>query len=145
MDINGTEIECSEQLYALRIHIQKESRQTIHDIINCNLRLRNMTFLEWIRSHYHDIYHLCYNIIRCNQCTLEYISPEHWQLYPKHLHSLFEKNLSNPRHNSRRAKDIVITAIDIVLAVCLVDHLCDSVYWFYSFIVWKQIRDIWSS
>jgi len=135
MDINGTEIECSELLYALRRHIQKDSRQIIHAIINCNLRLCNVTFPEWIRSHYHDIYHLCYNKIRCNQCAFQYILPEHRQLHPRHLHSLFAEDLSNPRHNSGiniRSKDISINEIDIVLAGCLVDHFCDSVYWFYS-------------
>ena len=132
MDINGTERECSELLYPLRRHIEKDSRQIIHAIVNCNLRLVNMTFPEWIRSHYHDIYHLCYNTIRCNQCTLQYILPEHRQLHSRHLHSLFENDLSNPRHNSSRAKDIGINDIDIVLARCLVDHFCDSVYWFYS-------------
>ena len=132
MDINGTERECSELLYPLRRHIEKDSRQIIHAIVNCNLRLVNMTFPEWIRSHYHDIYHLCYNTIRCNQCTLQYILPEHRKLHSRHLHSLFENDLSNPRHNSSRAKDIGINDIDIVLAGCLVDHFCDSVYWFYS-------------
>ena len=132
MDTNGTERECSELLYSLRRHIEKDSRQLIHAIVNCNIRLLNMTFPEWIRSHYHDIYHLCYNTIRCNQCTLQYILPEHRQLLPRHLHSLFEKDLSNPRHNSSRAKDIGINDIDIVLAGSLVDHFCDSIYWFYS-------------
>ena len=132
MDTNGTERECSELLHPLRRHIEKDSRQIIHAIVNCNLRLLNMTFPEWIRSHYHDIYHFCYNTIRCNQCTLQYILPEHPQLHPRHLHSLFEKDLSNPRHNSSRAKDIGINDIDIVLAGCLVDHFCDSVYWVLS-------------
>ena len=63
---------------------------------------------------------------------MHYILPEHRQLFPRHLHSLFEKDLSNPRNNSRRAKDIGINDIDIVQAGCLVDLLCDSVYWFYS-------------
>ena len=40
--------------------------------------------------------------------------------------------MSNPRNNSRRAKDIGINDIDIVLAGCLVDHFCDSVYWVLS-------------
>ena len=75
---------------------------------------------------------MCYNKIRCNQCTLQYILPEYRQLQPRHLHSLFEENLSNPRHNSRRAKDIDINDIDFVLAGCMVDHFCDSVYWLYS-------------
>ena len=61
---------------------------------------------------------------------MHYILPEHRQLCPGHLHSLFETDLSNPRHNSRRTKDIGITDIDIGLAGCLVDHFC--VYWFYS-------------
>ena len=63
---------------------------------------------------------------------MHYILPEHRQLFPRHLHSLFEKDLSNPRNNSRRAKDIGINDIDIVLAGCLVDLFCDSVYWFHS-------------
>ena len=63
---------------------------------------------------------------------MHYILPEHRQLFPRHLHSLFEKDLSNPRNNYRRAKDIGINDIDIVLAGCLVDLFCDSVYWFYS-------------
>ena len=63
---------------------------------------------------------------------MHYILPEHRQLFPRHLHSLFEKDLSNPKNNSRRAKDIGINDIDIVLAGCLVDLFCDSVYWFHS-------------
>ena len=78
---------------------------------------------------------MCYNRIRCNQCTLHYILQDHRQLQPRHLHGLFEEDLSNPKHNSGiniRSKDISINEIDIVLAGCLVDHFCDSVYWFYS-------------
>jgi hypothetical protein len=67
MDTNDTERECNEPQYTLRRHIEQYSRKIIHAIINCNIRLLNMTFPEWIHSHYHDIYHLCYNRKRCNQ------------------------------------------------------------------------------
>ena len=127
-----------ENFYKNSTLIVDHVKDSLVDVLELHLTLKNLSFEDFINLHQHDIYHLCFNKRRCCQCPQGYVLPNSRVLHPPQLEILLDKyGVARSCHVPGRRADfccclakqsVTTNVLDITLARCLLINFCDDVF-----------------
>jgi hypothetical protein len=130
------------------ILIVDHAKDSLVDVLDLHLTIKNLSFEDFIKLHQHDIYHLCFNKKLCVLCPHKYVLPPIRVLYPSQLEILLDKygvacqcNVQGKQANfcCCLAKPGVTTnVLDITLVRCLLITFCNDVFKL-NYSLWKNI------
>ncbi|CAC5370499.1 unnamed protein product [Mytilus coruscus] len=83
-----------ENFYRNSTVIVDHGKESLSAVLDNDLSNTNMTFEDFINTHQHDIYHLCYNKFSCCQCHGRRFVPANQSriIYPDQLDILLDKS-----------------------------------------------------
>ncbi|CAC5406250.1 unnamed protein product [Mytilus coruscus] len=129
-----------ENFLKIAILVDDHLKDILVSLIECDLRVKHLTFEQFLNKNQHNIYHMCYDFGRCCRC-LQAVSQKQSSrvLFPMHMEILFDKSNKLPGHRlshgptfccSFAKAGISTDVLDVMLARCLLINFCADLFWY---------------
>lgn len=138
-----------ENFLRYAILIVDHSKTALTDLIELNLKNKQLTFEKFLNQNQHKLYHLCYRS-KCCQCKKSTIKKSEiiGIIFPSQLEVLFDKNnrilsrkikKQQPGNKVTKCNDfccsyakhgVTTDVLDLTLARCILVNFCLDLFWF---------------